>query len=286
MYISVSKTITLSLQYSYSKILAQHHYTERKCVIKVMKKNHLVELGHDMQIRRGLKALRASQSPFVVHFLSAFQDHNYLFIATSYVSDVTLLHLIQRFSHFSETNTRFYAAEIVSALRFLHDSSVIHGAVTPQNCLIGSDGHIQLCGFTYAYLATSEYQPFSCDPATFVDLAHYLAPEVLREEIVTPSADWYALGVMLYQMLVGVTPQRIDEPLRLLSEYSDSVQNLFGKLTNDDPLARDSDVQSHEWFAGIDWTQVEDLGLEPPYEPVCDDRDIEFPRCVCRTGNN
>ncbi|KAI0340053.1 kinase-like protein [Trametopsis cervina] len=267
--------------------LAQSVQTGRTCAIKIIQKQKIVDLGQSMYIRRGLQALRAAQSPFVVQYFTAFQDHDHLFVVTDYVSEVSLHHLLQRFTKLSEHIARFYAAELVSAISFLHGHNVVHGALNPRNCLIAASGHIKLCGFTYAYPSASSPQPLCYDKATFHYLQNYIAPEVLRDELVTPPADWYALGAMLYQMLVGWTPKNIDKLARFLSEYSQPVQDVVLSLLSAEPFMRNGigklDLRGHTWFSGIDWDEVEGCRLEPLYKPICDEefdfpsQQIEFP---------
>lgn len=107
--------------------------------------------------------------------------------------------------------------------------------------------------------------------------------EVLRDELVTPPADWYALGAMLYQMLVGWVPKKIDGLASFLSEYNQPVRDVVLRLLSAEPFMRNGigklDLRGHAWFSGIDWDEVEGCRLEPPYKPICDE-EFDFPRYV------
>jgi 3-phosphoinositide dependent protein kinase-1 len=154
-----------------------------------------------------------------------FQDPNYLYLCMEIAKGGELRRLINNFSAanaekgiertaFPESMTRFYAAEMLESLRYLHESGVFHRDLKPENVLISESGHIKLADFGTA-LVESEAGSSPEDPSrnSFVGTAEYVSPEVLGDEDATKACDLWALGCIIYQMLTG------ESPFRAASEY-------------------------------------------------------------------
>ncbi|KAJ2059491.1 Serine/threonine-protein kinase Sgk2 [Coemansia sp. S146] len=204
---------------SYGKVmLARYKDTGKVMAIKVISKSKL--RGRPNDIRRVMserKVLeRTIEHPFLVGLQCAFQTKEKLFFCLDYVNGGELFFHLQRERRFSENRARFYAAEITSALEYLHGIGVVYRDLKPENCLLDADGHVKIVDFGLA----KEVGPvvwraegsalYSVEEGgktgTFCGTPEYLAPEVLLRQRYGKDVDWYCLGAVLYEMLTGLPP--------------------------------------------------------------------------------
>jgi protein-serine/threonine kinase len=181
--------------------------------------------------------------------------------------------------------TLFYAAELVAAIVYLHSLNIVYRDLKPDNTLIGEDGHIKLVDFGLSVTNVKS----STDAHDTVGTPNYVSPEVLTAEIpgftsgYGTSCDWWSLGVMLYEMLSGVTPFVEKHQLKLFwkilhqevewpstTPISDDAKDLISGLLDRDPKVRYSNnlVKNHKYFSSIVWEDVLRKKLEPPYVPT------------------
>lgn len=198
---------------------------------------------------------------------------------------------IIRKGRLSEDEARFYAAEIVDILEYLHSVGLIHRDVKPENLLLTSDGHIKIADF--GSVKPTRDTPIKVLPnstneraCTFVGTAAYVPPEVLNSAPATFGNDLWALGCTLYQMLSGSSPfkdasewlifQRIiARDIKFPEYFSDEARDLIDKLLDVDPSKRPgagpdgySSLKKHPFFRGIDWknlrkTRPPKLAIDP-----------------------
>ncbi|KAJ2827970.1 Serine/threonine-protein kinase Sgk2, partial [Coemansia sp. 'formosensis'] len=204
---------------SYGKVmLARYKDTGKVMAIKVISKSKL--RGRPNEIRRVMserKVLeRTIEHPFLVGLQCAFQTKEKLFFCLDYVNGGELFFHLQRERRFSENRARFYAAEITSALEYLHGMGVVYRDLKPENCLLDADGHVKIVDFGLAkevgpvVWRTEGSTLYSVEEGgktgTFCGTPEYLAPEVLLRQRYGKDVDWYCLGAVLYEMLTGLPP--------------------------------------------------------------------------------
>lgn len=166
---------------------------------------------------------------------------------------------------------RIYAAEIVLAIEYLHKNEIIFRDLKPDNVVFDEDGHALLTDFGLSKTGMGA----SSVSNSFCGSVAYLAPEMLRRAGHTKSIDWYLLGVLIYEMLVGVPPyfnpdkailfKNIEQgPLKIPHTMPQPARNLILLLLNRNPAKRlgsnqadASEIKAHEFFDGIDWEKVE-----------------------------
>jgi len=182
---------------------------------------------------------------------------------------------------FTEERSRFYGAEITCAVRYLHERNIVYRDLKLENLLLDSDGHIKITDFGLC----KEEISFGDTTKTFCGTPEYLAPEVLEDNDYGRSVDWWGFGVVLYEMLCGRLPFYnrdhevlfeliLNEEVRFPSRLSDiSKSILSGLLTKDCRKrlgggSRDAlDVMEHAFFQGINWDDVYNRKLRPPFKP-------------------
>jgi serine/threonine protein kinase len=140
--------------------------------------------------------------PFIVKLLCSFQTSAKLFLVCDYCRGGDLGHVLQRDKRFSEERARIYLAEILLAIEELHNREIIYRDLKPDNVVVDEEGHALLTDFGLSKegVKSTDYTQSFCGSVA------YLAPEMLRRAGHGRSVDWYLLGVLLYEMLVGVPP--------------------------------------------------------------------------------
>ena len=146
--------------------------------------------------------LTYTKHPFIVGLKYAFQTPEKLFLLLDYAPGGNMSRALQKDKRFNETRARYYLAEILLALEDLHKRDIIFRDLKPDNIVFDKDGHALLTDFGLSkvgVLNNTQARSFCGSPA-------YLAPEMLRRQGHGKSVDWYLLGVLLYEMLVGIPP--------------------------------------------------------------------------------
>ncbi|XP_059622405.1 atypical protein kinase C isoform X1 [Phlebotomus argentipes] len=290
---------------SYAKVLmVELRRTRRIYAMKVIKKA-LVTDDEDIDWVQTEKHVfeTASNHPFLVGLHSCFQTPSRLFFVIEFVRGGDLMFHMQRQRHLPEEHARFYAAEISLALNFLHEKGIIYRDLKLDNVLLDHEGHIKLTDYG---MCKEGIRPGDTT-STFCGTPNYIAPEILRGEDYGFSVDWWALGVLLYEMLAGRSPfdiagasdnpdQNTEDYLfqvilektiripRSLSVKAASVLKGFLHKNPADRLGcqRESafmDIVNHPFFKSIDWELLEQKQVTPPFKPRLDsDRDLaNFP---------
>nr|XP_027194861.1 protein kinase C iota type-like [Dermatophagoides pteronyssinus] len=287
---------------SYAKVLmVELKQTQRIYAMKVIKKE-LVTDDEDIDWVQTEKHVfeTASNYPFLVGLHSCFQTQSRLFFVIEFVRGGDLMFHMQQQRRLPEEHARFYAAEITLALNFLHERGIIYRDLKLDNVLLDHEGHIKLTD----YGMCKEGIRKGDTTGTFCGTPNYIAPEILRGEEYGFEPDWWALGVLLYEMLAGRSPFDIvgatDNPdqntedylfqvilektIRIPRSISTKAQSALKGFLNKNPQERlgchpDTgifDIQSHPFFKSIDWELLEAKQVQPPYKPKLEtDRDLK-----------
>jgi protein kinase X len=195
-----------------------------------------------------------------------------------YVCGGELFSYLRNAGRFSTITGNFYTAEIVSALEYLHAKSVVYRDLKPENLLLDKEGHLKITDFGFAKKLTDRTWTLCGTP-------EYLAPEIIQSKGHNKAVDWWALGVLIYEMLAGYPPFYDDNPFGIYEKI------LSGKIEwpkHLDPVAKDlikkllvqdrtkrlgnmksgaEDIKRHRWFKGVDWHDVLKRKLTPPIVP-------------------
>ncbi|GEQ67051.1 hypothetical protein JCM33374_g714 [Metschnikowia sp. JCM 33374] len=253
--------------------------TKQIYALKTLRKQHIVsrmEVTHTLAERTVLARIN---NPFIVPLKFSFQSPEKLYLVLSFINGGELFYHLQKSGKFSLDRSRFYIAELLTALESLHDLDVIYRDLKPENILIDYQGHIALCDFGLCKLNMTNDDKTN----TFCGTPEYLAPELLLNQGYTRSVDWWTLGTLLYEMLTGLPPFYDDDvstmykkilqnPLKFPSFLSGTdAEDLLTKLLQKDPSKRLSDaptIKSHPFFQNIDWKKLLDKGYAPPFKPT------------------
>ncbi|XP_064153815.1 protein kinase C zeta type isoform X2 [Anguilla rostrata] len=280
---------------SYAKVLlVRLKKNDQIYAMKVVKKE-LVHDDEDIDWVQTEKHVfeQASNNPFLVGLHSCFQTESRLFLVIEYVNGGDLMFHMQRQRKLPEEHARFYAAEICIALNFLHEKGIIYRDLKLDNVLLDHEGHIKLTDYG---MCKEGIRPGDTT-STFCGTPNYIAPEILRGEDYGFSVDWWALGVLMFEMMAGRSPFDIitdnpdmnteeylfqvilEKPIRIPRSLSVKAASVLKGFLNKDPKERlgcqvqtgFTDIKSHTFFRSIDWDQLEKKQVTPPFKPQMTD---------------
>eukprot|EP00358_Blepharisma_japonicum_P004374 CAMPEP_0202948448 /NCGR_PEP_ID=MMETSP1395-20130829/13384_1 /ASSEMBLY_ACC=CAM_ASM_000871 /TAXON_ID=5961 /ORGANISM="Blepharisma japonicum, Strain Stock R1072" /LENGTH=231 /DNA_ID=CAMNT_0049650515 /DNA_START=319 /DNA_END=1014 /DNA_ORIENTATION=+ len=183
----------------------------------------------------------------------------------------TLFSLLQKQRKLSEDQARYFAAQIVLGLEALHDHDIVHRDIKPENILLDEHGHVKLTDFNVSDKASSNSNSYS-------GTIEYIPPEVINHDIHNKQVDYWGLGVVLYEMLMGLPPfvalnkkllveKILTEEPRLGSSMSEDAKDLILRLLKKDPKERPSqisEIKSHKFFSGLDWDHLLEKSWDVP----------------------
>ena len=286
---------------SYAKVFLVEYKLTRKCyAMKVIKKSTFND-DEDIDWVQTEKHVfeQATNHPFLVGLHSCFQTESRLFFIIEYLCGGDLMYHMQQKRKLPEDHARFYSSEIILALDFLHSKGIIYRDLKLDNVLLDIEGHIKLTDYGMCKEGLTKGEKTS----TFCGTPNYIAPEMLRGEEYDFSVDWWALGVLMYEMMAGRSPFEpvnenpsenpdlhtedhlfqviLEKPIRIprnLSVRAASVLKAFLQKQPEDRLGSNDglrEIQQHLFFKQIDWSALEQKLIQPPFKPpVQSERDL------------
>ncbi|KAI9871708.1 MAG: hypothetical protein M1830_002591, partial [Pleopsidium flavum] len=220
--------------------------------------------------------ISAATSSFLVTLKFTFQTPTERYMVTDFKSGGELFWHLPKEGRFSEAWTRFYVAEIISALQHLHDLGFAFGPLKPEHILLDATGHIALSNFGFPN------KDFANNKA---GLTEYSAPETLLDDNHTKVSDFWSLGILMLQMCCGWNPFYAEDTQQMYKNIafgkvrfardvlSDSGRGFIKGLLSRDPARRlgavhgAEELQMHDFFVGIDWTKLSKKLLRAPFTP-------------------
>ncbi|CAL9147477.1 unnamed protein product [Musa hybrid cultivar] len=283
--------------------LARKRVTGDLFAIKVLKKSDMVRKNAVESILAERNILISARNPFVVRFFYSFTCRENLYLVMEYINGGDLYSLLRNLGCLDEDMARTYVAEVVLALEYLHSMNVIHRDLKPDNLLIAWDGHIKLTDFGLSKVGLinstddlsgpdvsgsailGDDEPIPAEQRALkreqrrkqsaVGTPDYLAPEILLGMQHGLTADWWSVGVVLFELLVGIPPFNAEHPQKIFDnimnrdipwpqvpeEMSFEAHDLIDKLLSQNPVQRlgatgAGEVKSHPFFRTINWDML------------------------------
>ena len=271
-------------------MLAETKSSKKLYAIKVLKKEFIIEndeVESTKSEKRVFLVANKERHPFLLNLHACFQTETRVYFVMEYISGGDLMLHIQR-GQFGLKRAQFYAAEVCLALKYFHENGVIYRDLKLDNILLTLDGHIKIGD----YGLCKEEMWFGSTTSTFCGTPEFMAPEILLDKKYGRAVDWWAFGVLIYQMLLQQSPFRgededeiydailADEPLYPIHMPRDSVSILQKLLTRDPDQRLGSgptdaqDIMSHAFFKGVNWDDVYNKRIPSPFKPtVKNDKD-------------
>lgn len=264
-------------------MLAESRHTNKLCAIKVLKKDFIVENDEAESVKsekRVFLTANKEMHPFLLNLHCCFQTENRIYFVMEYISGGDLMWHIQK-SRFSAKRAKFYACEVLLALKYFHDNGIVYRDLKLDNILLTAQGHIKIAD----YGLCKENMYFKSTTGTFCGTPEFMAPEIISGKQYERSVDWWALGVLLFQMLLCQSPFKGDDEDEIFNaiEHDDvkypismprqTVLVLQALLTKDadqrlGSSERDAlEVMEHPYFQDVNFDDVFNCRIQPPYLP-------------------
>uniref|UniRef100_A0A8C5TVY8 protein kinase C n=1 Tax=Malurus cyaneus samueli TaxID=2593467 RepID=A0A8C5TVY8_9PASS len=265
-------------------LLAEYKNTNEMFAIKALKKGDIVardEVDSLMCEKRIFETVNSVRHPFLVNLFACFQTKDHVCFVMEYAAGGDLMMHIHT-DVFSEPRAVFYAACVVLGLQYLHEHKIVYRDLKLDNLLLDTEGFVKIADFGLC----KEGMGFGDRTSTFCGTPEFLAPEVLTETSYTRAVDWWGLGVLIYEMLVGESPfpgddeeevfdSIVNDEVRYPRFLSTEAISIMRRLLRRNPERRlgagekdAEDVKKHHFFRQIDWNALLAKKVKPPFVPT------------------
>jgi serine/threonine protein kinase len=267
---------------SYGKVqLVRGIEDGRLYAMKSLLKASLLEAGQVEHAVVEANLLKQTSHPFLVGAHHAFQTADKLFLVLDYAPEGALFAQLRKEQRFAEPRARLYAAEVLLAIGHLHKQRVVYRDLKPENILVDAEGHLRIPVFG----SVKTDMDAESTTGTFTSTPEYTAPEILQGRRYTAAVDWWSFGILLYEMLAGLTPffddnanriyrQTINDPVQFPDYFSAEAKDLIAKLLEKDGANRlgagesdDEPIKAHPFFASIDFDRLMKREITADWKP-------------------
>uniref|UniRef100_A0A6P7FSJ4 cGMP-dependent protein kinase n=1 Tax=Diabrotica virgifera virgifera TaxID=50390 RepID=A0A6P7FSJ4_DIAVI len=266
--------------------------SNKSYALKQMKKAQIVETRQQQHIMSEKEIMGEANCDFIVKLFRTFKDAKYLYMLMESCLGGELWTVLRDKGHFDDATTKFCTACVVEAFDYLHSRNIIYRDLKPENLLLDNSGYVKLVDFGFAKKLQTGRKTW-----TFCGTPEYVAPEVILNKGHDISADYWSLGVLMFELLTGTPPFTGSDPMRTYNiilkgidqidfprSITRNAQALIKRLCRDNPAERlgyqkggISDIQKHKWFDGFNWEGLVTRTLTPPIIPTV--------QCVTDTSN-
>lgn len=263
--------------------LVSHGPTEQKLALKALSKGHIVQCRMQRQVMSEKTTLRLIDSPFVVRLVATFNGEEYLYflMEAALGGELEKVYETHKSLYGSEPHVSFHIACAARGLQHLHTRSIIYRDLKPANMLLDENGYGKLTDFGLAKVTSGH-------TSTICGTPEYFAPELAAGHSHTKAVDWWALGVLIYELMMGTTPFYSDDPSKILVKIKIGVKivklppgklawvDLFLALCKQDESERLAvrprgvrNVELHRWYTEqrFDWSAFKERTMPAPWVP-------------------
>ncbi len=253
----------------------------KKYAIKCIKKDVVCKFGAQNQIKNELNILKKLKHPFIIEFINTLQDEYAIYLITELLNGGELFKYITIKGKLDIEETKFYIANIIIALEYLHNNEIIYRDLKPENIVFKQNGYLKLIDFGFSKKIKKNDKTY-----TILGTPNYLAPEILSGEGYNWSIDIWSLGILLYELLLSDTPyfaNDIDKLYNIITnqrlqfnklDINDDAINLISLLLYINPKRRYgcgeqgiSELKEHQIFNDYEWVKMNNQQLKPFFIP-------------------
>ncbi|XP_041446962.1 probable serine/threonine-protein kinase DDB_G0277449 [Xenopus laevis] len=284
-------------------MLASLNNCRDQVAIKVIQKARHIE-----NIVAEARTLRITEDcPFLCHGYGAFQNQLNMFLIMEFIRGGSLEQLINEKGCLDMDSIKFYSAEMIVGLQYLHSCGIVHRDLKPSNILLSAEGHIKIADFGLVAEGMFGNKKIYALTGTFL----YMAPEILLMSGYDAGVDWWSFAIILCQMASGRAPFNKDLPMAYFiqsgiwqhpfipEDISTDLKNLLQELLQKNPdkrLGTTGEIRKHPFYRSVDWTALESRKIPPPFQPrsiptvdvnaVCEEplSFLEEPDCINTSG--
>ena len=256
--------------------------------VKFLNKSKIIKSNQITHISNEIKILQTLNHPAIISFQSANQDEKYMYLAFEFISGGELFNLLKVENKFSLKKAQFYAGQIVFVLDYLHSKNIIYRNLKPENILINKNGYIKISDFGLSKIIQDRTYTMCGTPG-------YLAPEIILNKGYGLSVDWWAFGILLYEMICGVDPfsdedvmktyeNILEGKIKFSSDFDDKSRSLIKHLLEPELSKRygnlkngSNDIKNHPFFKSMNWDKLLRQEIEAPFIPkVKGDNELKY----------
>ncbi|CAG9854015.1 unnamed protein product [Phyllotreta striolata] len=273
---------------AYGRVQLIQHLRQKNLVF-ALKYFHAAEIKKpavQQQLLNERNLQTSCNSPFIARMYRSFVTSKYIYflLEVGLGGDLWSLIHTQQLKRFDEMSAKFYAGCVLEGIGYLHSRGILYRDLKPENIIVHHTGYIKLTDFGFAKKADSKEKTF-----TFVGTAEYVAPEIILNKGYDKGVDYWAFGVLIYELLVGRTPFKTNDSSHLstyklilkgienvvVPDYvSSTAKSIIRKLCTQSPSDRlgcqrtgIQAIKKHLWFGSLDWNKLVNQKLKPPFKP-------------------
>lgn len=223
---------------SFAKVvLVQYKSDNQLYAMKILKKKEISLRNEQQHILSERNILAEARSPFIVALKFAFQSRSKLYMVMEFMPGGELFYHLSRLRRFSEDTARFYIAEVIMGIEYLHSKNIIYRDLKPENILLGLDGHIKLTDFGLSKVVEEN----NFKTRTICGTPEYQAPEIIINSEYDKAVDFWSIGCLMYELISGMPPfhdsdrnvlknKILYQNLTFSRIFSEAARNLIDKL--------------------------------------------------------
>lgn len=282
----------------FGRVQFLQHKTDRSLVfaLKYVKRSQMIAKKQVEHIFNEQQIQLSCDSPFIVKLYKTFKDDSYLYFLMEVCLGGELFVLLhnQKEGRFKENGAKFISACVLEALSFLHERGIIYRDLKPENLLIDKNGYIKLTDFGFAKHLEADERT-----TTFAGTPEYVAPEILASKAYDKSVDYWAYGILIFELLCGRSPfacpggddkdvfskiERGINKIKFPIYFAPSVKTLIQQLCRSIPEQRlgcqmggSDQIRKQKWFSNFNWISLRNLQIPSPYKPqLAGDDDLRY----------
>mmetsp|Transcript_6141 Transcript_6141/g.13555 ORF Transcript_6141/g.13555 Transcript_6141/m.13555 type:complete len:324 (-) Transcript_6141:167-1138(-) len=246
--------------------------------LKILKKSEVIYLKQVEHVKTEKKILDEIEHPYIVNMCGSFMDDKNLYLLLEYIIGGEFFSHLRKAGRFPNDTSVFYSGQVALVFEYLHGLSILYRDLKPENLLLDSQGHCKVTDFGFAKKV--EYRTW-----TLCGTPEYLAPEIILSKGHGKAVDWWALGILMYEMLAGYPPFYDEDPLGIYQKilegkikfpwhFDRHSKDLIKKLLTADLTKRlgnlkagADDVKKHKWFTNLQWDALYKREVSAPIKP-------------------
>jgi len=253
----------------------RHSATGETYAMKRLNKSWIVENSLEQHVVDERNVMTLTDHPFILKLHNSYYDERYVYLLLELCLGGELFMYLRKYNKFNEQQARFYAASIVFAFEHLHSKSIVYRDLKPENLMLDDVGFLKVVDFGLAKVVKGRTWTICGTP-------EYLAPEVVLSKGHNKGVDYWALGILIFELTAGYCPFVGEDNMQI---YKLIVENKIDFPTNVTPTLRDivreftktsqltrlglkrpgtKLIREHSWFTGFDWPSLENLTMAPP----------------------
>ncbi|XP_052863980.1 cGMP-dependent protein kinase, isozyme 1-like [Anopheles cruzii] len=263
-------------------VKVEHAGNTQVYALKCMKKRHIVDTRQQEHMYSERKIMLACHSPFICRLYRTYKDSKYAYMLLEACMGGEVWTILRDRVTFEDSTAKFIVGCVLQAFDFLHARGIVYRDLKPENLLLDARGYAKLVDFGF-----SKFIGYSSKTWTFCGTPEYVAPEIILNKGHDRSVDYWALGILIHELLTGIPPFTAADPMKTYNiilkgidmvsfpkHMSRAAVSLIKRLCRDVPSERlgyqrggVQDIKKHKWFQGFDWDGLIALTLKSPLQP-------------------